>query len=214
MNKTLGQCLEFYRTELGWDQTQASGETGFTISQQQIGKVERDAIKNPGHFTVRALLKAYNVESNTLDRDMDEGVELAVKEQTPLFAVSHSIPLLNIKDVQSYLNGQPINAIEQIPFRENPGKKIYAVKLTNELMRTNIGVSYPEDSIVIFDAAKAYKDNKDMMVEIDGDVLFRRVFKDGSTYFAKTINPELPNSNSSKDIALLGRAVECRIIVK
>lgn len=214
MNKTLGQCLEFYRTELGWDQSQASGETGFVISQQQIGKVERDAIKNPGHFTVNALLDAYNIEPNDLKRDMSEGVELAVKEQAPLFAVGATIPLLNIKDVKSYLSGQAVTAIEHIPFSENPSKKIYAVKLSNELMKANSGISYPEKSIVIFDATKAYKIHKDMMIEIDGDILFRRVFKDGSTYFVKTINPDLPNSNSSKEVSFFGRAVECRIIVK
>ena len=214
MNKTLGQCLEFYRTELGWDQSQASGETGFVISQQQIGKLEKDKIKNPGVLTIHALLDAYNKEPNDLKADMSEGVELAVKEQTPLFAVSSSVPLLNIKDVKPYLNGQSVAAIEQIPFTDNPSKKIYAIKLTNELMRTNVGIGYPEGSVVIFDATKKYKDHKDMMIEIDGDILFRRVFKDGSTYFVKTINPELPNANSSKEIALLGRAVECRILVK
>jgi SOS-response transcriptional repressor LexA len=214
MNKTLGQCLEFYRTELGWDQTQASGETGFVVSQQQIGKVERDAIKNPGIFTVLPLLKAYNVDPNKLTEDMGQGVKFAVKEPTLLYKSKATIPLINIKDVKSFLDGEDVTVIESLPYGENPSKKIYAIKLSNELMRTNVGVSYPEDSIVIFDATKKYKDHKDMVVEIDGDVLFRRVFKDGSTYFVKTINPELPNSISSKEIALLGRAIECRTILK
>jgi transcriptional regulator with XRE-family HTH domain len=214
MNKTIGQCLEFYRTELGWDQTQASGETGFVISQQQIGKLEKDAIKNPGIFTVTALLNVYNKTPNDLQKDMAEGVELAVKEQTALFTVSATIPLINIKDVKNYLSGQAVTAIKHIPFSENPSKKIYAVLLANELMKTNSGVSYPEKSIVIFDATKPYKIHKDMMIEMDGDILFRRVFKDGSTYFVKTINPDLPNANSSKEISFFGRAIECRITVK
>ena len=214
MNKTLGQCLEFYRTELGWDQTQASGETGFVISQQQIGKLEKDAIKNPGIFTVNTLLAAYDVTPNELLKDMKEGVELVVKEQPALFVSSPSIPVINIKDVKDYLSGHAVSPIEQIPYTENPSKKIYAVRLSNELMKSNIGNSYPEKSIVIFDGTKPYKDNKDMMIEIDGDILFRRVFKDGSTYFVRTINPELPNANSSKEIAFFGRAIECRISVK
>ncbi|MGK0269471.1 MAG: transcriptional regulator with XRE-family HTH domain [Cocleimonas sp.] len=214
MNKTLGQCLEFYRTELGWDQTQASGETGFVISQQQIGKLEKDAIKNPGIFTVNPLLDVYNKTPNDLKKDMSEDVELAIKEQTALFTAGSTIPLINIKDVKDYLSGVAVTAIAHIPFSENPSKKIYAVKLANELMKTNSGMSYPEKSIVIFDATKAYKIHKDMMIEIEGDILFRRVFKDGSTYFVKTINPDIPNANSSKDILFFGRAIECRIIVK
>jgi len=214
MNKTLGQCLEFYRTELGWSQTQASGETDFVISQQQIGKLEKDDIKNPGIFTINTLLDAYNKEPNDLKKDMAEGVEVAVKEQAPLFSVSSTIPLLHSKDIKCYLTGEPVTAIDHIPYTENPSKKIYAVKLANELMRANTGNSYPEKSIVIFDATKVFKDHRDMMIEVDGDILFRRVFKDGSTYFVKTTNPEFPNSSSCKDISYLGRAVECRIITK
>lgn len=213
MKKTIGQQLEFYRTQLDWTQTQAAGETGFIVTQQQVGKLENGSTKNPTYHTLSTLLKAYGKRVSDLEDDIEDGVTFA-KPNTDLFNYGATIPLIENKDVVDFLNGQTVPVIELIPVNVSTGTKSYAIKMTNELMESADRVSYPKNSIVIFDGSKAYSDHKDMMINISGKTIFRNVFKDGDTYYLKTLNPHFPNSGATDKLSYLGRAIECRITIK
>lgn len=213
MQKTLGQCLEFYRLELKWDQTAAAGATGFEVSQQQIGKIERGITKSPGYPIVSILLKAYGKNHSDLEKDQSDSVKL-VKEQSSFFTSNSLIPVINTKDIMAFLDGEDVNFLDHVAVKDSSNPKMYAIKMANELMMSSEGVTYPQSSIVVFDGAKAYKDHKDTMVSTEEGILFRRVFMDGNTYYLKTLNPNHPNSGSTTSLKSLGRAIECRITVK
>lgn len=213
MQKTIGQCLEFYRNELNWDQTAAAGATGFEVSQQQIGKIERGITKSPGYLIITMLLEAYGKTTTDLEKDRSDGVQL-VKDQTNFFTSDSLIPVISAQDIIDFLAGVDVDVIDHIAVKDSSNKKMYAIKMANELMMSSEGVTYPQSSIVVFDGAKAYKEHKDMMVSTEEGILFRRVFMDGKTYYLKTLNPNHPNSGSTSTIKSLGRAIECRISVK
>ena len=213
MNKSLGQCLEMYRLRLGWDKNQASGETGFVISQQQISKFERGSIKNPGILSLIPLLAAYGKSLNDLEKDMADKVTPYHQEMT-IYEGNTTIPLITIRNVTDYLNGKNVTPIDHLPIKNQKTRKLFALKMDNDFMASNTGSGYPKNSLVIFDAAKTFAQGKDMLISNPDGLIFRDVFKEGSSYYFKKLNTGYPTINNSDQFKMIARAIECRIIIK
>lgn len=213
MKRTLGQCLEQYRTDLGWDQTQASGETGFLVSQQQIGKIESGKIKSPGYLHVTMLLKAYRKRPGDLEKDMDGEVTTS-SAVTVTETIENNIPLIDIQQVPLFIKGETVDILGTVPVTTSKSKKVFALKMTNDLMDATTGITYPKNAIVIFDATKPYVDHKDMLIVHNEQVLFRRIFNDAGTFYIKPLNTNYQSVQSDKPVLALARSVECRMIIK
>ena len=81
-------------------------------------------------------------------------------------------------------------------------------------MASNTGSGYPKNSLVIFDAAKTFAQGKDMLISNPDGLIFRHVFKEGSSYYFKKLNTGYPTINNSDQFKMIARAIECRIIIK
>ena len=209
MNRTLGQCLEFYREELKLDQTQAACEMNFDVSPQNIGRIERGLVKNPGWHTISAMLKAYNKSQGDLEKDMNASV-MPITAKTTGIEEKSIIPVLNFEDVAAYIEGKrEVDTLSFITLNNKPRSKMFATKMKNDFMDSK-GISYPKNSIVIFDTDKRFKNNKDALVKKDDEVLFRRVSKEANSYFLTTLNTIYPTNEIKEPITILAYAVEVR----
>lgn len=210
MNRTLGQCLEFYRTELKLDQTQAACEMSFNVSPQNIGRIERGLVKNPGWHTIHAILKAYNKSNADLENDMSAAV-IPITAKTNTIEEVAKIPVINFQDVSVYVEGKTdVEVISFITLNNKPRSKMFAIKMTNNFMDST-GISYPKNSIVIFDTDKRFKNNKDALIKKDENVLFRRVNKEGNSYYLTPLNSTYPTNEIKEPIQILAYAVETRL---
>ncbi|NQY62871.1 MAG: helix-turn-helix transcriptional regulator [Alteromonadaceae bacterium] len=213
MNKTLGQCLEMYRLALGMKQSQASGETNWAISQQQISRIEKSENSNPTILTVIELLSAYGKTLADLEKDMTD-IVIPYEKSMTTFEGNTTIPLIMLKDVKIFLRGSKVKIIDQLPIKHKKTRKMFALKMDNNLMHAKTGMSYPKNSLVIFDATKQFVQDNEMLIKSPEGLVFRNVIQDGSTYFYKLLNTEYPNTSSSTRLKMLARAIECRINVK
>ena len=212
MNRTVGQCLETYRTDLGLDQTQAACECNFEVSPQNIGRIERGLVKNPGFLTIMTLLKAYKKSFNDLETDMGLEVTPASSAAT-LVTWSITIPVIELEDVSRYVGGDDtVEFIDEITVKEKPRSRVFAIKIENEFMQSASGTSYTRGSVITFDPAKPFKNNKDMLVETPGGIIFRRVAKEASIFYLSTLNGSHPVMEIKEPLTTFGSVIESRLI--
>mgnify|MGYP003386351301 CR=1 FL=1 len=213
MNKSIGECLYQYRTDLGWELKQAAVETMLKVSNTQIGRIERGDVKSPGFIAVCHLLEAYSKTLEDLEKDMS-GNSQVVKLTSPSKKTSKSIPLIIFDEIENFLNGRNFKSAGKVAVGEDQSSKLFAVKMTNDLMKGDGKRTYPKNSIVIFEPTKTFKTNNDILAAYNNTNKFFRIKKEDSEFFALTLNNDYPNEKLTESPNTFARAIECRIACK
>lgn len=214
MIRTVGQCLETYRTSLGLDKSQAACECNFDVSSQNIGRIEQGLVKNPGVLTIMTLLKAYKKSMCDLERDMGLSVSAAPLPGT-IIEWNVTIPVIALSDVPSYIDGNnEVNVIDEITIKEKPRSRVFAIKLENEFMQSASGASYTKGSFITFDPSKKFKNNKDMLIQTPGGIVFRRVSEEAGCFYLSALNGSHPTTEVKEPLVTFGRVIESRLISK
>lgn len=214
MKKTIGQCLEKYREELGLELKQAIALTNFEVSGPNLGRIERGQVANPGCLTVEKILKAYDKTFIDLFNDMEGSVDEKQINAVPLYERKGEVPLVNWEDITKYLAGESVEITKYITADITLNKGVFATTITNDLMDAPSGFSYPQGSIVIFDPTRTFKNNKDILLIKDGNLKFYRVSKTGDIHYLKALNPSFQSEQQEGELTTLAIAIECRMQVK
>lgn len=210
MEITVGTCLAKYRIALGWEIKQAAIETMLTVSAANIGRIENGGVKNPGVYTIIKLLNAYGKTLADLNDDLMGNIT-PIKRIASSNATVKTIPVISIDDVENFINGNDYNVIERLPAKNGKSLTYFAIIMSNDMMRGDGTNTYPKGSYAIFQPTNTFKNNHDVLIEIDNKITFKRIVKEDDELYIKTLNNSYRAEKLDMRPKTFGKAIECRI---
>lgn len=188
---TFAARLRHARALAGLTQAELANKVG--VVARQLSLYESGS-SNPRYATLERLADALNTTASWLNSGTGEE-PILVSDQMHLTV--KKIPFYNISQITSEILSNPSQKISLNNYIVSPvdvSEKAFGVVIEGDSMTSYGGVSFPPDTIVIFDFMEEVKHGAFALIHYknSGLTLFKQYIKDGPNNIARSINPTYP----------------------
>lgn len=206
---TIGPAVRRRRREIGWGLQKLCDEIESPMYPGYLSDIETGKI-NPGIDKAYFIAKALRTTLDTLlSESMQEGPPRAPSEvvsRVPVIPWSRATEWVENPDISRI----PPESAWELPI-DNRGTRGFYMRVIDDSMHAPAGPSFAEGSLIYVDPTMPVQAN-DFIVGYAGDRSmpdFKKLVKDGSQQYLRSLNPQFPVRPLPENFVILGVVTGC-----
>ncbi|NMH72821.1 repressor LexA [Bacillus sp. RO2] len=205
LKKEIANNIKNLMKERGWTQLKLSELSG--ISKSTLSDyINTKTLINPGN--VEKLSAAFNVNKSDIDPSFK--ISTMIKENVTPYKISEKSGFVRLPIVGSISCGDGILRFEEIEgYEETPkswlnGGEYFYLRAKGDSM---VNARILDGDLLLIRKQHEVENGEIAAVNIDGDAVLKRVYKEGDSIILQSENPKFPPIivNSNKQIQILGK---------
>lgn len=205
LKKEIANNIKNLMKERGWTQLKLSELSG--ISKSTLSDyINTKTLINPGN--VEKLSAAFNVNKSDIDPSFK--ISTVIKENVTPYKIPEKSGFVRLPIVGSISCGDGILRFEEIEgYEETPkswlnGGEYFYLRAKGDSM---VNARILDGDLLLIRRQQEVENGEIAAVNIDGDAVLKRVYKEGDSIILQSENPKFPPIivNSNKQIEILGK---------